>query len=139
MKMSATIRNRLEQNDIRVQTSGNSKIITVPSRPDGYGSSVSGGEFLLLALATCICNDIYREAGKRDIAVSEVEVNASCEFDGEGEPGTNFRYKVFVNSKASDEEIAELIRHTDKIAEIHNTLRAGVEIILETVKEEAKV
>lgn len=137
--MSATIHNSLEQNDIRVQTNGNSKILTIPSKPDGYGSSVNGGELLLLSLATCICNDIYREAGKRDIAVSEVEVNASCEFNGEGEPGTGFRYKVFVNSKASDEEIAELIRHTDGIAEIHNTLRKGVEIVLETVKEEVKV
>lgn len=137
--MSATIRNRLEQNDVRVQTNGNSKIITIPSKPDGYGSSVNGGELLLLSLATCICNDIYREAGKRDIAVSEVEVHASCEFNGEGEPGTGFRYKVFVNSKASEEEIADLIRHTDSIAEIHNTLRKGVEVTLETVKEEAKV
>lgn len=139
MKMSATIRNRLEQNDVRVQTNGNSKIIIIPPKTDGYGSSVNGGELLLLSLAACICNDIYREAGKRDIAVSEVEVNASCEFNGEGEPGTNFRYRVFVNSKASEEEIAGLIRHTDSIAEIHNTLRQGVEIILETVKEEAKV
>lgn len=137
--MSATIRNRLEQNDVRVQTNGNSKILNIPSKPDGYGSSVNGGELLLLALATCICNDIYREAGKKDIAVSEVEVNASCEFNGEGEPGTNFRYKVFVKSKASEEELRNLIKHTDAIAEIHNTLRQGVDVILETVKEEAKV
>ncbi len=67
MKMSATIRNSLEKNDIRVQTSGNSRILTVPSKPDGYGSAVNGAEFLLLSIATCFCNDIYREAGKRNI------------------------------------------------------------------------
>lgn len=131
MKMSATLRNSLEKNDARVQTDGNSRMLAIPSRPDGYGSSVNGGELLLLSLATCFCNDIYREAGKKDIAISEVEVTASCEFGPEGEPGTDFRYKVFVTSNASEKEIRDLIRHTDKMAEIHNTLRKGVKIMLE--------
>lgn len=129
--MSATLRNSLEKNDARVQTEGNSRILTIPSRPDGYGSAVNGGELLLLALATCICNDIYREAGKKNIAISGVEVTASCEFGPEGEPGSDFRYKVFVTSNASEEEISDLINHTDKMAEIHNTLRTGVQVTLE--------
>lgn len=129
--MSATIRNSLEKNDIRVQSNGDSRILTIPSKPDGYGSAVNGGELLLLSIATCFCNDLYREAGKRDIAVSEVEVTASCEFNTEGEPGVNFRYKVFVKSKASDEVISDLISHTDRIAEIHNTIRRGTKITIE--------
>lgn len=131
MKMTASIRNSLEKNDARVQTNGNSRILTIPSKPDGYGSAVNGGELLLLSIATCFCNDIYREAGKMDIAISEVEVTAACEFNKEGEPGTNFTYKVFVKSNASAEEISKLIKHTDNIAEIHNTIRSGTPIILE--------
>lgn len=129
--MSATIRNSLEKNEVRVQTDGDSRVLTIPSRPDGYGSAVNGGELLLLSIATSFCNDLYREAGKRDIAVSEVEVTATCEFNTEGEPGVNFRYKVFVKSKASKEEVSDLIIHTDKIAEIHNTIRQGTRIIIE--------
>lgn len=129
--MSATIRNSLEKNEVRVQTNGDSRVLTIPSKPDGYGSAVNGGELLLLSIATCFCNDLYREAGKRDIAVSEVEVTATCEFNTEGEPGVNFRYKVFVKSKASKEEISDLIKHTDEIAEIHNTIRQGTHITIE--------
>jgi uncharacterized OsmC-like protein len=138
MKISASLRNSLEKNDIRVQTNGNSRMLTIPSKPDGYGSAVNGGELLLLSIATCFCNDIYREAGKRDIAVSEVEVTATCEFNAEGEPGTNFRYKVFVKSNASEKEISDLIKHTDSIGEIHNTIRQGTTITLDVAKPEKK-
>lgn len=129
--MSATIVNKLEKNDVRVQTNGDSRILIIPSKTSGYGSAVNGGELLLLALATCFCNDLYREAGKRDIAVSEVEVSASAEFDEEGQPGKNFRYKVRVEAKASDNEIRELINHTDRIAEIHNTIRNSISVELD--------
>lgn len=129
--MSATIVNKLEKNDVRVQTNGDSRILIIPSKTSGYGSAVNGGELLLLALATCFCNDLYREAGKRDIAVSEVEVSASAEFDEEGQPGKNFRYKVRVEAKASDDEIRELINHTDRIAEIHNTIRNSISVELD--------
>lgn len=84
--MSATILNKLEKNDARVQTNGDSRILIIPSKTSGYGSAVNGGELLLLALATCFCNDLYREAGKKNIAVSEVEVTASAEYDEEGLP-----------------------------------------------------
>ncbi|HEX2921693.1 MAG TPA: OsmC family protein [Bacteroidales bacterium] len=129
--MSATISNKLEKHNVRVQTEGNSRVLIIPPKASGYGSSVNGGELLLLAIATCFCNDIYREAGKRNIAISEVEITASAEFDNEEEPGKNFKYKVRVKAKASDEEIKDLIRHTDRIAEIHNTIRQGVPVDLE--------
>ena len=131
MQMTATLRNKFEKNDIRVQTNGNSRLLSIPSKTDGYGSAVNGGELLLLSIATCFCNDIYREAGLRNIPVSEVEVTATCEFNNEGQPGSDFRYKVFIKSTASKEVIADLINHTDRIAEIHNTIRQGTEIILE--------
>lgn len=130
--MSATISNSLEKNDVRVQTNSDSRIIIIPSKRSGYGSAVNSGELLMLSIATCFCNDIYREAGKRNIGISEVEVTAWGEFNTEGEPGRNFRYKVRVKSNAPEIEIQDLIRHTDNIAEIHNTIRKETEIILES-------
>jgi uncharacterized OsmC-like protein len=56
---------------------------------------------LFLALATCFCNDIYREAAKR-LKVQSVEVIVSGEFGGEGEPGSNIEYKAKIESDGSE-------------------------------------
>ena len=52
------------------------------------------------------------------------------EFGGEGEPGYNFIYKTEIKADATDDEINALIEHTDEVAEIHNTLRKGLNIII---------
>ncbi|MGV3560841.1 OsmC family protein [Larkinella arboricola] len=130
MKLSARIESALNQHDITVQTNGASKTVEIAPKPSGYGSSVNGGELLLLALATCFCNDIYREAAKRNLTVSGVTVEVTGEFGADGEPGSNFQYKARVSSDAPPAEIDALIRHTDQIAEVHNTLRNGLNITL---------
>lgn len=130
MKISAEINNGLNKNEIVVKTNQVSKKISIAPKQNGLGSPINGGELLLLALATCFCNDIYREAGKRNIEVSGVEVEATADFEGEGEAGSNFRYRVKVASTASNEDIVSLVQHTDKVAEIHNTLRKGVGVSL---------
>ena len=130
MKVSASIKNGYNQHEVVVKTDGSAKVLEIPSKPTGYGSSINGAELLLLSLATCFCNDIYREAAKRNIKVTDVEVAFTSDFDSEGEPGSNFQYKANVVSDAPKSIIEELIRDTDKIAEIHNTLRKGVNITL---------
>jgi uncharacterized OsmC-like protein len=128
MKVTAIIKSNKNQLETTVQTNDSSKQIAIAAKPSGQGSSVNGGELLLLSLATCFCNDIYREAGKRGISISEVEVIATGEFGSEGESGFNFKYKANVIADVSKEEIQSLIEHTDKVAEIHNTLRKGLRI-----------
>jgi uncharacterized OsmC-like protein len=130
MKISAKITSGRHQQEVIVQTNDAAKSIALPTKPSGFGSAVNGGELLLLALATCYCNDIYREAGKRGIPVSGVEVECTGDFGAEGEPGNNFRYHVTITSDAPAEIIEELIRTTDKVAEVHNTLRKGVSVSL---------
>lgn len=130
MNISATINSRNNHHDVSVETNGTSRTVVIPPKPSGYGSSVNGGELLLLALATCFCNDLYREAGKRNIIIDSAEVVCTGEFGAEGEPGSNFQYKAIVSSPASPKEIEDLIRHTDQVAEIHNTLRKGLSITL---------
>ena len=111
-----------------VQTNDSTKQIMIQPKSTGQGSSINGGELLLLSIATCFCNDIYREATKRNITIQHVEVIATGEFGGEGDPGFNFQYKTDILADASTEEIQSLIEHTDKVAEIHNTLRKGINI-----------
>jgi len=130
MKVAATLKNKHNANEITLTTDAQSKTISIPPKPSGYGSSVNGAELLLLSIATCYCNDIYREAAKRGITVSGVAVECTGEFGAEGEPGTNFQYKPIITSNATPQQLEELISHTDTIAEIHQTIRQGLHITL---------
>lgn len=130
MKISASVSSSYNEHVATVQTNDASQEIRIAPKVTGYGSSVNGGELLLLAMATCFCNDLYREANKRDISITSIDVVVTGEFGAEGEPGFNFQYETNVESNASSEVIEELIEYTDRVAEIHNTLRKGVEIRL---------
>ena len=90
---------------------------------------------LFLALATCYCNDVYREAAALGIDVRGVEVEG--EFGGVGEPATRVSYRARATvAGASAEDARRLLERTDKVAEVQNTLRAGVPVRLRTVDVE---
>jgi len=130
MNISATVKSTHNKHDVTVQTNNNAKPLAIPVKATGYGSSANGGELLTLALATCFCNDIYREAARLNIPVSGVEVTCNAVFGAEGEPGSSFTYQINIASTASSADIDTLIEHTDKVAEIHNTLRQGASVTL---------
>ena len=130
MHIAATITNHQQHHDIVVQTAGSKKSISIPAKTEGGGSSVNGGELLFLSLATCFCNDLYREASRMKINIETVTVTVDGEFGNEGEPAVHIQYKVAVVSDAAPDEIAALIKHVDAVAEIHNTLRRGIRVKL---------
>jgi len=130
MKISAVIKNKFTSNEINVSTNNQSKTISISPKETGYGSSVNGGELLALSLAVCYCNDIYREAAKRNIQITGIDVEVTGEFGAEGEPGSNFQYRPIIQSNATPEQVQQLITHTDSVAEVHKTLRQGVNVKL---------
>jgi len=130
LQISAHVRNAGRAHDVSVTTAGISSRISVPAKAEGRGSSVNGGEFLLLALATCFCNDVYREAARLGIDVTAVDVQATAQFEGAGLAATNIRYRARVASPAAPEQIERLLRETDAVAEVHNTVRAGGKVEL---------
>lgn len=130
MNISARVRNTKGHHEVIVHSDGVDRTIPIPPRDSGLGSEVNGGELLCLALATCYCNDVYREAAHMGIEVHEVNVEALAEFGGPGEPPVNVRYHVRVKADATDKEIRHLLIHTDTVSEIQNTLRAGVQVRL---------
>lgn len=130
MRMRARVQNSLDSHQVVLQTNDHQHQLTIAPKSTGFGSSVNGGELLFLALATCYCNDIYREAARRGIVVERVEVTVEGDFAAEGGGATNVRYHATVAAQASEAEIRSLMHDTDQVAEIQNTLRAATPVRL---------
>ncbi len=128
--IAAAVRNTAAAHEVSVSTAGTTRSVAIPGKSPGRGSAINGGEFLMLALATCYCNDIYREADRLKIPVEAVEVEASAEFEGVGLAASDIRYRARVSSQASEAEVADLLRRTDAVAEVQNTIRSGVAVSL---------
>ncbi len=138
MQVKAAVRNRSGSHEAVVCTNEAMKSLTIAPKDSGCGSSVNGGELLLLALATCFCNDVYRAAAKRGLAIDSIEVTAEADFLAEGQAAENIRYRARVASRASEIEIRDLLRYVDEVAEIQRTVRQGVPITLELVTIEPR-
>ena len=134
MKISARVQNNQGNHQVTLMTDERARPLSIPPKATGLGSSVNGGELLFLALATCYCNDLYREAAKRAIRIESVEVEVHGEFGAEGEPAKQVTYQARVKAAASEEAIRDLMRHTDGAAEIQNTLRVGTPAALSRIE-----
>lgn len=130
MEISANVTSSASAHEVSVRTGSVTQSLAVAANAAGRGSSVNGGEFLMLALATCYCNDLYREAERLGIPIEGAQVEATAEFPGVGLAATDIRYRAVVTSSASAEAIAQLLRETDAVAEVHNTVRSGMPVEL---------
>ena len=134
MKFSARLENSNNKHKVTIQAGDAEHSLDIPPKETGYGSSASGGELLFLALATCYCNDIYREAAKKNIQVESVEVNVEGDFPAAGEPARNIVYKAKVVADADEQEIRDLLKFTDTVAEVQNTLRIETPVVLTEIE-----
>ena len=89
---------------------------------------------LLLAIGGCYSNDVFREAAKRGIPVKNVHVRVSADWAGDPVRAQNVSFTVEVEADSTEAEISELIRHTDRVAEIPNSLRLGTDVKLASFK-----
>ncbi len=94
------------------------------------GLGFNGGELLLPAIGGCYSNDVYREAAKRGMKIHSVQVKATADWGGDPVRAQNVSFSVVVEADAGEQEIQDLIRHTDRVAEIPNSLRLGTEVKL---------
>ena len=134
MKITARVENSKDNHQVTLQTNDHVHSITIPPKPTGFGSSANGGELLFLALATCYCNDLYREAAKRNIQVDRVEVEVEGDFGAEGGPAKNVTYRAKVAAQASEQEIQDMMRFVDTVTEIQNTLRVITPVTLTKIE-----
>src|SRR5437588_3765041 len=114
MNINAKVTNTYGEHQVTLSTDGNAHSIVIPPKATGFGSSANGGELLFLALATCYCNDVYREAAKGGVRVEDVEVEVTGDFGSPGEPAKNVTYRARVTADGSESPIRELMVHTDR-------------------------
>lgn len=138
MKFSARLQDDAGQHRVILRVGEKEQSLPIAPKPSG-GSSITGGELLFVALATCFCNDTYREAAKWNMKVKSVEVEVDGDFEAEGKPASNIVYRAKISADASKEEIHELMLHVDSIAEIQNTLWSGTPVKLEYDKHPPKL
>jgi len=134
MKYSASMHNVDGKLDVVMKKGDEINTVEIAPGHSGFGSSISGGEILFLAIATCYCNDLYREGKKLGIKVDNVEVDVDGDFMAAGEPALNIQCKIKVTAQASEEEIQRLIVYTDSIAEIPMSLRKGTFVTVTDVE-----
>jgi uncharacterized OsmC-like protein len=130
MEISASVTSSASSHDVSVRTGSTSQRLFLPAKSTGQGSAINGGELLMLALATCYCNDLYREAARLAIPVDGVQVEATAEFPGVGLAAERIRYRAVITSSAPADHLTQLLRETDAVAEVHNTIRSGIPVDL---------
>src|ERR1700738_518798 len=101
-----------------------------PVETGGGGRGFNGGQLLYLAVAGCISNDLFREAATRSIILDKVVVGVVGDFHGDPATSTDIRYDVELSGHATPEQLRDLVRHVDQIAEIPNSLRRGTAVRL---------
>jgi len=138
MRISATVENAAGSHEVTVHTEGSATALGIGAKEDGRGSAVNGGELLAAALATCFVNDLYREAARRDLVIDGVRVAVESEYAGPGDPARSLSYSVRVESPEDPAAIEALVRATDGVAEVHNTLRVGTPVTLAEVESYAR-
>ena len=81
--------------------------------------------YCTFATAGCVLNDIYREAPSFGINVNGVRVTAEGDFDSATWRTNGIIYVVELDSEANTEQVSELLRRVDEVAEIPRAIRAG--------------
>ena len=87
----------------------------------------TGGHLFLTSVATCVVNDVWREAEQLGVDIHGVEVRAAGEFDGSWASAT-VEYAVRVDSDAGPAAIEALLARVDDVAEIPRVVRGEVRV-----------
>ncbi len=123
------------QHDVQLSTGDRTSNVEIPPKPTGFGSRATGGELLMLALATCYCNDIDREAAKLRIEVSRLR-GVQRRVPAEGQPAKDITYTARITGKASEQQLRDLAAQADRVAKIQNTVRSAIPVVITHVDVE---
>jgi len=85
----------------------------------------TGAHLMHAAIAVCVLNDTYREAGAMGVAVRGVMAAASGGFD-EAWSSTGIGYTIEVDADPADADA--LLARVEEVAEIPRAIRAGADV-----------
>jgi uncharacterized OsmC-like protein len=121
----------LQNHSLAIGSAG-SRTVTIDRSTEagGLGLGFNGGELLFLAIGGCFSNDLYREAPKFGVEIKSVHIEVSGDWGGEPVRAQNVALSAHVEADASAEKVRQLIEHTNRVAEIPNSLRLGTEVKL---------
>ena len=111
-------------------TNGLSLVADRPSAAGGRGLGFSGGQLLYLSIAACVSNDLYREAGTMGIPLRRVSVEVDGDFPSRGSASTPIDVAVTIDADAPDAVVDQLLAEVDRVAEIPNSLRGTVPVVI---------
>lgn len=109
-------------------------VVDRPADGGGRGLGFNGGQLLYLAIGGCVSNDLFREAAARGIELTNVRVVVRGDFVGDPAVSDDVSYDVELAGAATTDELDQLARHVDAIAEIPNSVRFGTKVNLAHVK-----
>jgi putative redox protein len=112
---------------------GHTLVVDRPAGAGGAGLGFNGAELLYLAIAGCVSNDLFREARTLGIELTSVRVAVRGDFDGDPPVSGPVDYEAEIDGDAAPERLQELVDLVDRIAEIPNSLRAGVDVRLSMI------
>jgi putative redox protein len=101
-----------------------------PERAGGRGLGFNGGQLLYASIAACVSNDLYREASTMGIALKRVAVEVDGDFPTRGAPSTAISVVVRVDAEADARTIDALVAEVDRVAEIPNSLRGTIPVVI---------
>ena len=87
----------------------------------------TGAHLLHTAVAVCVLNDLFREAGADELAIDGVAVTARGAFAADWS-STGVIYEVAVDSTEDAARVAALVARVDEVAEIPRALRSGAPV-----------
>lgn len=101
----------------------------IADRPEGkaggMGLGFNGGQLLALAIGGCFCNDLQAIADDMGIAIADLSVSVSIDFEGKPSRATAARMDVYCLLTDGSDPSA-LIERAKSITTIGNSLQAGV-------------
>lgn len=100
----------------------------IADRPDGkaggMGLGFNGGELLALAIGGCFCNDLQALADEAGVAIADLSISVTLDFDGV--PSRTVGARMAVACKLDDgSDAADLVERAKRLTNIGNSVRAG--------------
>ena len=87
----------------------------------------TGAHLLHTAVAVCVLNDLFREAGAEELAIAGVAVTARGGFADDWS-STGVTYEIALDSTEGTGRLAALVTRVDEVAEIPRALRSGAPV-----------